>query len=335
MKKTISSLTAIALVFVSLAIAPVNVANAASMTVDQPVNAAANAGASTEVMVHWTISAPGMSAGNKIYLKLKSATTSNQVNASTSPCTSGAGATTTIAGSGNYSVLYGYGTTTVTLGASAAAAQTATTCVKLPTGLAAGNYYISIGTEGSGDALASLLYIGGANVVTVTADVEANLSFSLDKNSCDLGVLTSAAASTCTYSATTSSNAATGAGAIVVNASANNSGNLNDGGTNNINAVAAGSCVAMTGPSGGQYGFRVVSTSTVDWNTATVYDDCAANQARQLPSSPTAILTTATAFSAAGGNTASFTIEHLAQAGPDSKVGNYTSQVTYTVTLAF
>lgn len=79
-------------------------------------------------------------------------------------------------------------------------------CFKATTPGTAGNYSVSISDDNDTDVSAALIYVGGGNDLTVTADVGVNLQLAIkdpsttaDTNSCALGTLNPAATNTCSY----------------------------------------------------------------------------------------------------------------------------------------
>jgi hypothetical protein len=221
---------------------------------------------------------------------------------------------------------YGNGSSTYLLASTTNAGATATTCVKIPA-LGIGIYYISIYSETPAfDSLATAYYVGTTNQVTVTADVDPTMSFTLSSNSCDLGVLSTAGISNCSYNGTTTSNTAGSTGAVVVNVKGNSS-NLSYG-TANIGPTG-GNCNPVAASTNG---IRVSATSTGDWQSTAAFD-CGTGSATPVPTAAagTAMITSGASWDGLG----TFTIQHQAMAAANSNVGHYTQQITYTVTMQF
>lgn len=329
MKKIISTQIALLMILSSVVFGPVKTVEAAALTISSPVNASTSPGVTTEVIMSWAIGAqiggsPVISSSSEVTIKVKSATSSLLISGALLPCTTGT--TSMSAGYIRYYDTYGNGTSTLVMASSTLAGGTATSCIKLPA-LGAGVYSISIYSEGNAyDSLATALYVGTSNQVTVTADVEPSLGFYLYANSCDLGVLSNGAVSSCSYTGSTTSNTAI-SGGVIVNIKGNSSSLTEPAGGNTIGGNAA--CGVVTA---GTNGLRISATSTSDWSSASTFA-CAANQGIQAPNgSFSTFLTSASTWS---GGEGTFTVQHVAAAGNSTKVGHYTQQITYTVTLQF
>lgn len=226
-------------------------------------------------------------------------------------------------------------------------------CVELTFPSTALNYGISMAANTSTGGLidfgAALFYANGGNQVTVTMDVNANLSFSIKNeadsalvNTCDLSTLTSAATSTCNYRLRIATNAESGFQAQVVadqelgTGSATMTTVTNDGGgfTPGTEAYGFGRIVGAT--EGGR------NTTTLAF-TEPVVEDATTNFTFQTDPSPvpTSTATNIISYGAqfqtgnAPSTTSTTLVEHEAAISNGTAAGNYTQVLTYTVTATF
>ena len=196
----------------SLILTPAHAAGV-SVTVSSPANAEFAALTDTDVSFGYPASSTEFGIGDAITVTISPAVTT-AVAACATPTTDADGDTTPDGAFG------GYGTTGATYTFTAATTQATTAvslCLNFQNDTAVGNYSISITDDNDNDFGAALIYVGDDNDVTVTASVTPLLAFAIrnaadtsDTNVCDLGILTTAAVSTCEYRLKVSTNASGG-----------------------------------------------------------------------------------------------------------------------------
>ena len=186
----------------------------------------------------------------------------------------------------------------------------------------------------------ALLYVGSANVVTVTASVSPALAFvirnSADNattNTCALGLLTLTATNTCSYRLKITTNSASGYTIQI-----NSDGDLRRSGSGDvadnldIDRITSGTSVT-TGTEG--YGIAITAGSntggSVTKQSGFTVDDS------QLPISSATNLIVGAGTNNPGttDTTNTVLITHRAAMDGDTNTGNYSQLVTYTVSASF
>lgn len=206
------------------------------------------------------------------------------------------------------------------------------------------NYSISMRSSSPVDVGAALFYAYGGNLVTVTADVPATLSFVIktaadtaNTNVCALGTLTTAASSTCSYRLRISTNAANG---FTTTIAANH--DLSSG-TATITQV--GDNVASA-PNSEQYGIelygataggRVGSVYTGAVTEANVVGYTFQTDTSPVPTSTQNFISYSSAFDAGSAPNLTNTtlVKHFANISGGTPAGSYSQVVTYTVTGSY
>ncbi|MCC7304303.1 hypothetical protein IT418_02735 [bacterium] len=207
-----------------------------------------------------------------------------------------------------------------------------------------GNYGLSFTDSktvpSNNDYGSALIYVGSANVVTVTASVNPALSFIIrnsadngNTNTCALGVLSLIAVNTCSYRLKVTTNA--GSGFVV---QVNSDGDLRKSGSGNvadnldIDLVAEDSTVTS-----GIEGYGIALTGgSITGGTVTEAGDFSDDDTPLPISSATNILTTNGTNNPGGTDTTNTAlVTHRAAMDGDTTTGNYTQLVTYTVSASF
>lgn len=215
-------------------------------------------------------------------------------------------------------------------------------CINLSA--ATGNYGVSFTdvktASANNDYGGALVYVGSANIVSVSAQVQPALSFVIrnaadngNTNACALGTLSLVAVSTCAYRLKITTNTGTGFTVQV-----NSDGDLRISGSGNvadnldIDTVAENSTVT-SGTEG--YGIAL-SSGSITGGTTTESGDFADDD------TPLPINSATNLFTGAGTNNPGTTdttntalITHRAAMDGDTSTGNYTQLVTYTVSATF
>jgi len=340
MKKIISSIAAISLVALSVAFGPAD-ASAVAVTFTDG-NATGNAtyavSANADFGIEYASSA-AYDAADTITLSLYDSNGSlyaqsfqdYTVGADTDPDT--ANATNTDA-DGSFSFATP-GKAIFTLGATNDG-----TAIKLeakfPATFASGVYSLSV-ISSDGDFSVISLYVGSANQVSVTANIEPTLSFSLGANSLALGTLTPGTPSTAASTVTAATNAAAG---LTVNVR-NTANGLNDGSGNSIDAVPADTSkttIEANKATTEYYGFRaydagsLASATFVDGTSANPYASAAVTVEFEPMASGADLAVMSTNAPVASTAVA---YEILANANSTSAAGNYTDTLTFTVVPSF
>ena len=215
-------------------------------------------------------------------------------------------------------------------------------CIKMTA--AAGNYGITFTdsktVSSNNDYGGALIYVGSANVVTVTASVSPALAFAIRNstdtgttNTCALGLLTLTAVNTCAYRLKVTTNSASGYTIQI-----NSDGDLRRSGSgdvaDNLDIDRTTSGVAVASGTEG-YGIAITAGSntggSVTRQTGFTVDDS------QLPiSTPTNFIVGAGTNNPGGTDTTNTVlITHRAAMDGDTNTGNYSQLVTYTVSATF
>ncbi|MDQ7815376.1 MAG: hypothetical protein RDU25_06290 [Patescibacteria group bacterium] len=209
------------------------------------------------------------------------------------------------------------------------------------------SYSIAVFVSGIADFGAALFYANGSNQVSVTATVPATLSLAITPgtdvetltNSCNLGTLTTAASSTCSYRLLIGTNAASGFQAtIAANADLNYSGSatitqvVDNAASNPGNAEQYGIEVygATTGGrvAGGAY------TGAVTENNPTGYTF--GTDTSPVPTSTQNFISYNDAFDRSNATLAKSTlVKHFANITSGTPAGSYSQTVTYYVTATY
>lgn len=219
-----------------------------------------------------------------------------------------------------------------------------TFCIKVSA--IAGNYSVAFNetevTRTNEDYGAALFYVGSANVVTVTAEVQPSLAFvirdsadSTDTNTCALGLLTLVSVGQCSYRLKVTTNSTSGYTVQV-----NTDGDLRRSGSGDvadaldIDPVSAG--VSITSGTE-RYGVNVAAGSATGGSTPTLAGVFATPDSPLPISSPTNLYTVAGINSpaASGDTTNTALVTHKAAIAGKTYTGNYTQLVTYTVAANF
>jgi len=338
MRKKISILTVFVLLLSSLWVLPINTnAAAVTMSVSSPSNGEFNALTATDVTIGWTSSAEYTVSSDTITISVSPALVGALANC-TSATTDLDGDTTSDGSLGSFSTsgaVYTISGNSTTQASSAGADL----CIKFAASTVAGNYSISM-TDTNGDYGSVLVYVGNDNDVTVTAQVTPSLAFSIrdsadttDTNTCDLGVLSLTAVSTCAYRLKVATNAGSGYTVQI-----NSDGDLRKSGSGDVadnldlDPITEGTTVA----SGTEdYGIAFVGgsctggsvTESGDFNdddTPIPISSATNLYACNGPNNPGATDTTNTAL-----------MTHRAAMDAATETGNYSHIVTYYVTATF
>ncbi|MFW5702541.1 MAG: hypothetical protein ACOCXP_01085 [Candidatus Dojkabacteria bacterium] len=214
-------------------------------------------------------------------------------------------------------------------------------CIRFPAATTTGNYSIAITDDNDNDLGAALVYVGDDNDVTVTAQVTPTLAFNIrdavdstDTNECELGVLSIASVSTCSYRLKVTTNSQNG---YTVNVDTD--GDLRVSGSGDVadgldidpvvenNTVVSGTEAYGVEFNGGAATVGAI-TESGDFND----DDT------PLPiNSATAIYSSSGSNNPAASSDTTNTalVTHRATVDGDTLSGAYSHIVTYTVTASF
>ncbi len=233
---------------------------------------------------------------------------------------------------------------TYTFSASTTNADTTgvTFCINLSA--ATGNYGISFTDSktniANNDFGAALIYVGSANVVNVTAQVEPALSFVIrntadtgNTNTCALGTLSLVAVNTCGYRLKVTTNSGSGY-AIQINTD----GDLRRSGSGDvINSLDIDRVAENSTVTAGVEGYGIAITAgSITGGTLTLQGDFTDNDTPLPISSVTSLATTnGNNNPATTDTTNTMLITHRASMDGDTTTGNYTQQVTYTASANF
>jgi hypothetical protein len=219
-------------------------------------------------------------------------------------------------------------------------------CINLSA--ATGNYDVSFTDSKTistnNDFGAALLYVGSANVVNVTAQVQPALAFVIrnsadsgNTNVCALGTLSLTAVNTCSYRLKVTTNSASGYTVQV-----NTDGDLRRTGSGDVadNAdidIIADNGTITSGTEG--YGIGLVGGSITG---GTLTEATTAGFTFQTDASPLPINAATTMITTNGTNNPGSTdttntslVTHSAAMDGDTTTGNYSQLVTYTVSASF
>lgn len=296
---------------------------------------ALTASVATEVTYSYTASA-NYASGNTVSITAPVGVT---VANCTSPTTDADGDATPDGSAGVASQTYTY-----TFSASTTTANTTGVdfCVKYTA--STGNYGISFvdskTVSTNNDYGAALIYVGSANVVTVTAQVQPALAFVIrnsadsgNTNACALGVLSLTAVNTCAYRLKVTTNSGSGFTVQV-----DSDGDLRKSGSGNvadnldIDLITENSTVTL-----GTEGYGIALTGgSITGGTVTESGDFSDDDT-PLPISTATTLLTGSGTNNPGGTDTTNTslVTHRAAMDGDTTTGNYSQLVTYTVSASF
>jgi hypothetical protein len=211
-----------------------------------------------------------------------------------------------------------------------------------------GNYNVSF-TDAktiptNNDFGAALLYVGSANIVTVTAQVQPALAFVIrngtdtaNTNICALGTLSLTAVNTCSYRLKVTTNSSSGFSLQI-----DSDGDLRNSGSGNVADnldidIIADNATVTSGTEG--YGISLAGGAITG---GTLTEATTASYTFQTDSSPLPINSPQTMITANGTNNPGVTdttntalVTHLAAMDGDTSTGNYSQQLTYTVSASF
>jgi hypothetical protein len=206
---------------------------------------------------------------------------------------------------------------------------------KFPSTFATGVYTLQV-VSSDGDFGLIPLYVGSANQVSVTANVEPTLTFSLGGNSIALGTLTAGTPSTATSTMTVATNAASG---LTVNVR-NGANGLYNGSTSiaNVSADTTKTAIEAGKATTEYYGIRALDTGSlapatfVDGASLATYGSAAGSVEFEPMASGSDL-----AVVSSSGPTASAIVDYevLANANSTSAAGNYTDTLVFTVVPSF
>lgn len=207
------------------------------------------------------------------------------------------------------------------------------------------NYSISVFTSNPVDVGSALLYTYGGNLVTVTAQVPATLSFAIrnsadsaNTNTCALGTLTTAASSTCSYRLKIGTNATNGFTATIAAD--------HDLGTGSATMTQV-TDNAASAPGSEQYGMELygatvggrdgVGTYTGAVTEANVVGYTFQTDTSPVPTSTQNFVTYTSSFDSGSSPDLDNTtlVKHFANIHSGTPSGNYHQVVTYIVTATF
>ncbi len=326
MKKLLSKIALLSLILGTVPSIAANAANGITLTVNS------GSAASVYTSISWTAQQYGAqpTAATIVISVDQSAT----LNASS---TSLAGGTVSVAGDGTSSITL---TVTATTTAGAATYPIAIN----PNGTDPTNYSVSLRSSSPVDVGAALFYAYGGNLVSVTADVPATLSFAIrnsadtsNTNACALGTLTSAASSTCEYRLRIGTNAASGFQATIAADHDLATGNAT------ITQVVDN---AASAPGSEQYGIELYG-ATAGGRTASDYSGAVTENSpatytfntdtSPVPTSTQNFISYADAFDSgtAPQLTRTTLVKHFANISSGTPAGSYSQTVTYLVTATF
>lgn len=288
---------------------------------------ALSAATATEVTFSYTPSA-GYAAADTVAITAASGVTIT--NTCATPTTDSA-APTGADGSGSVSgQTYTYTYTSTTTSAVAHSF-----CIKMTA--ATGNYGITF-TDSKGNYGGTLIYVGSANVVNVSATVNPVIAFQIvttgnintGTNTCALGTLSLASVNTCDYRLKITTNSSSGyTVTVTTDGDLRKSGSGDVADNLDIDRIASGTVTAGTEG----YGVAVTPGSVSGGGTITA-QGAFATADTQLPFTGTSMLVS-TSSNNPSINTYTPTITHRAAMDGDTSAGFYTQAVTYTVTASF
>ncbi|HDQ22717.1 MAG TPA: hypothetical protein ENN28_01955 [Candidatus Uhrbacteria bacterium] len=175
------------------------------------------------------------------------------------------------------------------------------------------------------------LYVGDANVVEISGSVDPSLSFSLNRNTCALGTLSSSIIKTCHYSSTVSTNASSGYTSYIVA-----DGDLRDGDDSITNVsgdseVAAGTESYGVSTTKDAYDIRQIQ----DANSDTEYTsaDCETLNEGTTAANATELTTSDQTYGGSSGPVDSEVVSlcHAASISGTTPAGIYSQTITITV----
>lgn len=318
--------------FLSIVSTPQSKVDAAGtpMTVTSPTDGEFNTGTVTDVTFNFP-ETTNFAIGDKITVVV-----SPTLSSALSDCTS---ATTFIGqASGTVSRAFTTSTAIFTFTGATTSVTSASMCIKFPSIASAGIYSISYTDTNDGDFGSSLVYVGGSNDVTVSAQVSSVLTFSirntgdtLDTNTCSLGTLSVVAINSCNYRLKVTTN--NSSGYIVSMAS---DGRLRKGatiGVDDIDNVGDGSVTAGSE----EYGFAISAGTTTKSGSATVGSGYSFATDNVVPTTKAEIFrfTTLNNPGASGDTTNTSLITHKASMNGNTEVGAYSQIVSYYVGLNY
>ncbi len=222
-------------------------------------------------------------------------------------------------------------------------------CIKYTA--ATGNYSVTFiddkAIDANNDFGGALLYVGDANDVTVTAQVQPILSFvirnstdSTNTNSCNLGVLTPASVNECAYRLKIGTNSSSGyVVSVLSDGDLRRSGSGNVADSEDLDRVTDGSGSIASGTEA--YGIKLDGNSTSTGTPVTEGTDAGFNYSNDdTPLPITGVDTLKTLYTATTVNDPTTTshsalITHRATIDTGTSTGNYQQIVTYTVTANF
>ena len=207
----------------------------------------------------------------------------------------------------------------------------------------AGNYSFRIVTSGN-DFGATLQYVGQANVVLVRGLVRPTLSFAIrnsadtaNTNLCNMGTLSTASVSSCSYRLKVATNAGSGYTVLV-----NTSGNFTNGSKTFTNAaVGTGGAGGTNIVSGSErYGVNITkgSVTTVAGTTtlANAYNAGVTNSVSYVNTVAATLMTANRPNNPTGTDTTNtMLVNHRAAISQDTAAGTYNQSVVYTITPSF
>lgn len=247
---------------------------------------------------------------------------------------------TTTDGSGSVTgQVYTY---TFTAATTAATTTGVSFCVKLTA--ATGNYSLvftdSKTVTANNDYGGALIYVGSANVVNVSAQIQPALSFVIrnsadtgNTNTCALGTLSLVAVNTCAYRLKITTNSASGYTVQV-----NTNGDLRKSGTGDVaNALDLDLIPENSTVTSGTEGYGVAFVGGSNTGGAVTESGDFSDDDTPLPiNSATTMFTGAGTNNPAGTDTTNTAlVTHRAAMDGDTETGLYTQQVTYTVSASF
>lgn len=207
-----------------------------------------------------------------------------------------------------------------------------------------GNYGITFvdskTVSSNNDYGAALIYVGSANVVTVSANVQPALAFVIrnsdddgNTNTCALGTLTLVAVNTCSYRLKVTTNSGSGFTIQVdTDGDLRRSGSGDVADINDIDLVTNNTLVTA-----GTEGYGIsLNGGSITGGSVTESGDFATDDTPLPISTPTNLLTTnGTNNPGTTDTTNTALVTHRAAMDGDTATGNYTQLVTYTVSASF
>jgi hypothetical protein len=332
----VSTLAAFYLIALTSLVGTIGSVKAAGVAVSVAPSALTSASA-TDVVFSYSSSTTEYAIGNTISIEAAAGVTI--ANTCTSPTTD---ADTDATPDGSGAVVGQIYTYTFSAATTTAVSGGVDFCVKLTA--STGNYSLvftdSKTVSANNDYGGALIYVGSANVVNVSAQVQPALSFVIrnsadtgNTNACALGTLTLTAVNTCAYRLKITTNSPTGYTVQV-----NSDGDLRKSGSGDvadnleIDLVAENATV-----SSGTEAYGVALTGgSITGGTVTESGDFADDD------TPLPISTPTTFFTGSGTNNPTSTdttntslVTHRAAMDGDTTTGLYTQLVTYTVSATF